>query len=100
MKPLLSDEHFSVDSTLIEAWASLKSFHVKDGSDEPPSPGRNGERDFRNEQRSNDTHASTTDPEAKPIARAKARKPVVAMRLLVRSWAGGRLFSATRLRER
>jgi transposase len=65
VKPLLSDEHFSVDGTLIEAWASTKSFRAKDGSDEPPTPGRNGERDFHNEQRSNDTHASTTDPEAK-----------------------------------
>ena len=61
----LSDEHFSVDGTLIEAWASLKSFHARDGSDQPPSPGRNGERDFHNERRTNDTHASTTDPEAK-----------------------------------
>ena len=42
----LSDEHFSVDGTLVEAWASLKSFRAKDGSDEPPAPGRNGERDF------------------------------------------------------
>ena len=44
VKPLLSSDHFSVDGTLIEAWASLKSFRAKDGSDEPPSPGRNGER--------------------------------------------------------
>jgi transposase len=65
VKPLLSDEHFSVDGTLIEAWASMKSFRAKDGGDEPPSAGRNGERNFHNEQRSNDTHASTTDPEAK-----------------------------------
>ena len=42
----LSDEHFSVDGTLVEAWASLKSFRAKDGSDEPPAPGRNGERRF------------------------------------------------------
>src|SRR5712675_1629682 len=60
----LSDEHFSVDGTLVEAWASLKSFRAKPGSDEPPAPGRNGERDFHNEKRSNETHASTTDPEA------------------------------------
>jgi hypothetical protein len=40
---LLSDEHFSVDGTLIQAWASLRSFRPKDGSDEPPAPGRNGE---------------------------------------------------------
>jgi transposase len=65
VKPLLSSEHFSVDGTLVEAWASLKSFRAKDGSDEPPSPGRNGERDFHGEKRTNDTHASTTDPDAK-----------------------------------
>src|SRR3954467_3004991 len=43
---LLSDEHFSVDGTLIKAWASMKSFRRKDGQDEPPAPGRNGERNF------------------------------------------------------
>ena len=62
---LLSDEHFSVDGTLIEAWASLKSFRPKDGSGEPPGPGRNSERDFHGEKRANETHASSTDPEAK-----------------------------------
>ena len=65
VKALLSDEHFSVDGTLIEAWASMKSFRPKDGSGEPPAPGRNGERDFHGERRSNETHASTTDPEAR-----------------------------------
>jgi len=65
VKPLLSSDHLSVDGTLVEAWASLKSFRAKDGSDEPPSPGRNGERDFHGERRTNDTHASTTDPDAK-----------------------------------
>src|SRR5215213_6139583 len=54
----LSDEHFSVDGTLVEAWASIKSFRAKDGSDEPPGPGRNGERDFHHEKRSNEGHAS------------------------------------------
>jgi transposase len=65
VKRLLSSEHFSVDGTLIEAWASMKSFRPKDGSGEPPAPGRNGERDFRGEARTNATHASTTDPDAK-----------------------------------
>src|SRR5207245_2831393 len=46
VKRFLSEEHFSVDGTLVEAWASLKSFRAKDGSDEPPATGRNGERDF------------------------------------------------------
>ena len=65
VKRFLSDDHFSVDGTLVEAWASLKSFRAKDGSDEPPAPGRNGERDFHDEKRSNETHASTTDPDAR-----------------------------------
>jgi transposase len=65
VKKLLSDEHFSVDGTLIEAWASMKSFRPKDGSGEPPGPGRNGERRFHGEKRTNETHASTSDPEAK-----------------------------------
>jgi len=68
--PLLSSEHFSVDGTLIEAWASMKSFRPKDGSGEPPGPGRNGDRDFRGEKRSNETHASTTDPDARLFKKA------------------------------
>lgn len=65
VKRLLSSEHFSVDGTLLEAWASLKSFRPKDGSGDPPGPGRNSERDFRGERRKNDTHLSTTDPDAR-----------------------------------
>ena len=65
VKQLLSSDHFSVDGTLIKAWASMKSFRPKDGSGEPPADGRNGERNFRQEKRSNKTHASTTDPDAK-----------------------------------
>ena len=66
VKRLLSTEHFSVDGTLIEAWASMKSFQPKDGPDEPPSEGgRNAEANFRGERRSNETHASTTDPDAR-----------------------------------
>ncbi len=70
VKPLLSDDHFSVDGTMIEAWASMKSFKPKDGSGEPPTPGRNGEVDFRGEKRSNETHASTTDPDARLYKKA------------------------------
>ncbi len=70
IEPLLSDEHFSVDGTLIEAWASLKSFRPKDGSGEPPAPGRNGEVNFRGEPRSNETHASATDPDARLYKKA------------------------------
>ncbi len=64
---LLSDEHFSVDGTLIEAWASQKSFQRKDGTSAPPQdndPG-NPTVDFHGEKRSNETHQSTTDPEAR-----------------------------------
>lgn len=74
VKPLLSDEHFSVDGTLIEAWASMKSLRARDGGDEPPSGGRNGERDFHGEKRSNATHASTTDPEAKLYKKGKGKE--------------------------
>src|SRR5258707_11441647 len=74
VKRLLSTDHFSVDGTLIDAWASMKSFRPKDGSGEPPSPGRNGERDFHNEKRSNDTHASTTDPDARLYRKADGRE--------------------------
>jgi len=73
VKHLLSSEHFSVDGTLIEAWASMKSFRPKDGSGEPPGPGRNGERDFHGEARSNETHASTTDPDARLYKKAKGQ---------------------------
>ena len=68
VKALLSDEHFSVDGTLIEAWASMKSFKAKtEGGGEPPASGggRNAERDFHGERRTNATHASTTDPDAR-----------------------------------
>ena len=65
VRPLLSRDHFSVDGTLIEAWASMKSFRRKDGTDDDPGGGRNAERDFHGEKRSNATHESTTDPEAR-----------------------------------
>src|SRR5271167_3055970 len=75
VKRLLSTDHFSVDGTLIEAWASMKSFKPKatDGDDPPAPPppsqpssgGRNAEVDFKGQKRSNETHQSTTDPEAR-----------------------------------
>jgi transposase len=75
VQPLLSGDHFSVDGTLIQAWASMKSFQPKDGSGQPPDsgrngPGRNGERNFRGEKRSNETHQSITDPEARLYRKA------------------------------
>jgi len=71
---LLSDEHFTVDGTLIEAWASQKSFKPKDG---PPSSGGTGGDelvDFRGQRRSNDTHESTTDDEAKLARKGKGKE--------------------------
>jgi transposase len=64
---LLSKEHFSVDGTLIQAWASQKSFRPKDGSDDqgPGAGGRNAQADWKGQRRSNETHASTTDPDAR-----------------------------------
>src|SRR5256886_7466908 len=68
VKPLLSDEHFSVDGTLIEAWASHKSFQPKDGSDD--GDGSN----FHGQRRKNDTHQSTSDPQAKLYRKAAGRE--------------------------
>jgi transposase len=62
---LLSDEHFSVDGTLIEAWASHKSFQRKDQPTKPPDDPGNPSVDFHGEKRSNDTHESKTDPDAR-----------------------------------
>src|SRR4030088_2132846 len=69
VKPLMSDEHFSVDGTLIEAWASHKSFRPKDGSGDD-----DGGADFPGQQRKNDTHASTTDPDSRLYRKAAGRE--------------------------
>ena len=76
VKKLLSSDHFSVDGTLIEAWASMKSVKPKDGSGEPPvqGGGRNAEADFHGQKRSNDTHASTTDPDARLYRKGKGKE--------------------------
>ena len=78
---LLSDEHFTVDGTLIEAWASLKSFVVKkdgtDGGDDAnrgSGSSRNEEVDFHGEKRTNETHESTTDPEARLYRKGKGKE--------------------------
>jgi transposase len=70
VRALLSDEHFCVDGTLIDAWASIKSFRRTDGGGNPPTPGRNGTRDFRGEKLSNATHASTSDPDVRLYKKA------------------------------
>src|SRR3954468_5860773 len=74
VKRLLSTEHFSVDGTMIEAWASMKSVRPKDGSGEPPANGRNRESDFHGERRTNDTHQSTTDPDARLYRKGAGRE--------------------------
>jgi len=68
VKPLLSDEHFSVDGTLIEAWASQKSFRPKDGS------GDDDDANFHGQKRKNDTHASTSDPDSRLYRKAAGRE--------------------------
>lgn len=96
VKALLSEDHFSVDGTLIEAWASMKSFKPKDGAEgngqdgdgpddgagpasvpasdsAPKRNGRNATRDFHGEKRSNDTHASSTDPDARLFKKARGQ---------------------------
>ena len=70
---LLSNEHFSVDGTLIESWAAVKSMRRRDGRDEPPGPGRNPTVDFHGEKRSNETHVSPSDPEAKLYRKGKGQ---------------------------
>jgi transposase len=71
---LLSDEHFTVDGTLIQAWASLKSFMAKDTPAAPPDDPGNPTVNFHGERRSNETHASTTDPEARLYRKGKNRE--------------------------
>jgi transposase len=88
IKALMSDEHFSVDGTLIQAWASQKSFQPKTGApppadnDEPPaSPplgGRNADRDWRGQKRGNETHASKTDPDARLARKSDGQSSILA----------------------
>lgn len=88
VKALMSDEHFSIDGTLIQAWASHKSFQPKrvegapSGSDEPPTPppaaGRNSAGDWRGQKRSNETHASQTDPDARLARKSDGQSSILA----------------------
>jgi transposase len=74
-RALLSSEHFTVDGTLIEAWAGHKSFKRKDGSDQqPPDDPGNPTVDFHGERRSNDTHQSTTDPDARLARKGQGKE--------------------------
>jgi transposase len=88
VKALMSNEHFSVDGTLIQAWASHKSFQPKTGPDDEPPPasggsdeagrGRNGERDWRGQKRSNETHRSTTDGDARLARKSNGQASILA----------------------
>jgi transposase len=71
---LLSDEHFTVDGTLLEAWASQKSFKPKAGAGRPPDDPKNPSVNFHGQTRRNDTHQSTTDPEARLYKKAVGRE--------------------------
>jgi transposase len=78
---LMSDEHFTVDGTLIEAWASMKSFRPKDekpGDRPPPDDPGNPSVNFHGEKRSNETHQSTTDPEARLAKKGKGKEAKLA----------------------
>ena len=70
---LLSDDHFTVDGTLLEAWASQKSFRPRD-QDPPPNGGGNPTVNFHGQRRRNDTHQSTTDPDARLYKKAQGRE--------------------------
>lgn len=75
---LLSDEHFTVDGTLLEAWASHKSFKPKRGGGPPPEDPKNPTVNFHGERRRNDTHGSTTDPDARLYKKAGGREAKLA----------------------
>ena len=70
---LLSNEHFSVDGTLIESWSAVKSMRRRDGKDEPPPPGRNPHVDFHGERRSNETHVAPKEPQAKLFRKGRGQ---------------------------
>jgi transposase len=71
---LISDEHFTVDGTLLDAWASLKSFQAKDKQDAPPDDPGNPTVDFHGQERSNETHESKTDPDALLARKGKGKE--------------------------
>ena len=71
---LISEEHFTVDGTLLQAWASLKSFRPKDEENPPGGGGRNAPADFHGQRRSNETHRSTTDPEARLMRKGRQQE--------------------------
>ena len=85
LRGLLSDEHFTVDGTLLEAWAGQKSFRRIDDDQQPPAAsggegGSNPTVNFRGESRSNDTHSSTTNPDAMLARKSRGSAAVLAYR--------------------
>jgi hypothetical protein len=83
----LSAAHFSVDGTLLKAWASMKSFRPKDGSGEPPPPGRNGEADFRKTKRSTRrTHRRPTRTRAFAAKATGGRAVLIILAMPWLSW--------------
>ena len=92
---VLSDEHFTVDGTLIEAWASLKSFKPKHASGPPPDDPGNPTVNFHGERRSNATHASTTDPDARLFRKGDSHEAKLYYQghVLITAW-GWRLTAA------
>jgi transposase len=82
-RDLLSDEHFTVDGTLLEAWAGQKSFRSRDDNQPPPAAGSEGSNptvSFHGEKRSNQTHCSTTDPDAMLARKSRGTGAVLAYR--------------------
>ena len=73
-RDLLSDDHFTVDGTLLEAWASLKSVQPRDGDDSPGGGFKNPDVDYRGQKRSNQTHVSRTDPQARLARKGPGRE--------------------------
>src|SRR5689334_9296719 len=92
-RKLLSEEHFSVDGTLIDAWASLKSLQPKDEGDQGPKDG-NGWGDFSGQKRSNVTHASKSDPEAKLLKKGAGKEASSVLRAM-RSWRTATAFQVS-----
>lgn len=91
VKRFLSSDRFFVDGTLLEAWASIKSFRRKDGGDNDASgPGHNAERDFHREKRSNETHRSTAahhlSPRRSYLQYCAALSTVLRISLIVCNW--------------
>lgn len=82
---LFSDDHFSVDGTLLDAWASMKSFRPRDDTDPPPGStggGRNPDVDFKGERRLNRTHCSITDPEARLARKGPGREARLSLQVM------------------